>query len=138
MWAPHGRSLFVLAADGLYRYAADGGDASRWAAPQRVYGRSGIVSAAWVGDDRLAVLVADAPDARPHVRLLARRADGRFARVKDFPALTGHELAATGRHLILRRGSDATGDGALDLLDLERARPKIRTLTTGANPAWAG
>ena len=91
----------------------------------------------WVGNDRIAVLAADRPGAPAHLRLLARRADGSFKPVKDFPALTGHELAATGHHLALRRGNGATGDGPMVLLDVTRAQPRIRSLTSGVNPAWA-
>ena len=78
-----------------------------------------------------------APGGPTHLRLLARRPNGSFKRVKDFPALTGSELAATGHYLALQRGNGATG-GAIDLLDADRAHPWLRRLTTGANPAWAG
>jgi hypothetical protein len=92
----------------------------------------------WVGNDRLAVLVADRPGAAAHLRVLARRADGRFTPAKDFPALTGCELAATGDRLALRRGNCAKGDGAMILLDVDRKQPRLRGLTSGVNPAWAG
>jgi len=142
-WAPNGRSVLALAAgsDGTYDelliFAARGGDATRWDAPTRAYRQAGIQSAVWVGIRRIAVLVSPHPGAPAHLRLLARRADGTFKRVKDFPALTGHELAAKGRHLALRRGKDATGDGSLVLLDVDSAQPQVRRLTSGVNPAWA-
>ena len=113
-WAPNGRSVLALAAgaDGTYDelliYAARGGDATRWDAPTRAYRRAGIQSAVWVGIRRIAVLVSPHPGAPAHLRLLARRADGTFKRVKDFPALTGHELAAKGRHLALGVGRTRT------------------------------
>jgi PASTA domain len=142
-WTPNGRSVLVLATgpDGNYNeilsYAATGTDAAQWAAPTSVYRWEDIQAAVPVGNDRIAVLVADSPGAPAHLRLLARRANGRFAPVKDFPALTGFELAATGRHLALRRGSDANGDGPIVLLDVDRAQPRLGRLGRGANPAWA-
>ena len=143
-WAPDGRAVLVLAAgadgnyDELLSYAATGGDAKRWAAPVSVYRGPSIKSAVWVGNDRIALLLADRPAAPAHLRLLARHSHGRFRRVKDFPTLTGYELAATGHHLALRRGKAATGDGAMVLLDADRAKPRIRGLTSGSNPTWAG
>jgi len=143
-WAPNGRSVLVLTAgadgdyDGLLSFVAKGGDAKRWGPPTSAYRSAGIRSAAWVGNDRIAVLLADSPGAPAHLRLLARRANGSFRRVKDFPALTGSELAATGHYLALRRGNDGEGDGAMVLLDVDRTRPRIRSLSTGVNPAWAG
>jgi hypothetical protein len=142
-WAPSGRSVLVLAArprgayDELLVYAARGGDAARWGAPTVAYRAAGLQAAAWVGSRRVAVLVAARPGAAAHLRLLALRADGRLEPVKEFPALTGHELAAKGRHLALRRGQDATGDGALVVLDVDAARPRTRRLSSGVNPAWA-
>ena len=69
-------------------------------------------------------------------RLLARRADGSFKQLKDFPSLTGHELADSGHFLALRRGASATGDGPMVPLDVNRARPRNRSLTNGVNPVW--
>jgi hypothetical protein len=143
-WSPNGRSLLVLAAGPggdytqLLAFAAQGDDAAQWHAPASGYRSADIRSAAWVADDRVAVLLADRPDAPAHVRLLARRANGSFRQVEDFPALTGSGLAAAGHYLALRRGQDATKDGPMVLLDLKRAHPRVRSLTTGVNPAWAG
>ena len=66
----------------------------------------------WVGNDRIAVLLADRPGAPTHLRLLARRPNGSFKQVKDFPALTGTELAATGHYLALaaRKQRDGRSD----------------------------
>ncbi|MBE2320883.1 PASTA domain-containing protein [Solirubrobacter sp. CPCC 204708] len=138
VWSPDGRS--VLALGGRYHelvvYTARGGDAQRWRKPVSAYRAAHIQSAAWVGDDRVAVLVADRPGAPAHVRLLARAADGRFTVLKDFPRLTGFELAAHGHRLALRRGTRAADDGKVDLLDLKRERPRVRTLAHGVNPAF--
>ncbi|HEY6892238.1 MAG TPA: hypothetical protein VI300_30820, partial [Solirubrobacter sp.] len=112
-------------------------DPAHWAAPTPVTRSASIPSAVWVGSDRIAVLLAVRPGGPAHLRLLARRPNGRFKRVKDFPALTGSELAATGHYLALQRGNTATG-GAIDLLDADRAHPWLRRLTTGVNPTWAG
>ena len=115
-WAPNGRSVLVLAAgpdgdyDELLSFAPNGDDPARWAAPVSAYRAAGLQSAVWVGNDRIAVLVADRAGEPAHLRLLARRSDGRFKRVKDFPKLTGGELAATGHHLALQRGQ-RRGDG---------------------------
>jgi hypothetical protein len=142
-WAPNGRSLLVLAAgpDGDYTkllsFAPNGDDPAKWAAPTSVYRAANIQSAVWVGNDRIAVLLALRPGGPTHLRLLGRRPNGSFRQVKDFPALTGSELAVTGHHLALQRGTSATG-GAIDLLDANRAHPWLRRLTTGVNPAWAG
>jgi hypothetical protein len=142
-WAPNGRSVLALASgsggtyDELLIYAAHGGDARRWDAPTVAYRRSGIQSAVWVGVRRVAALVAPRPGAPAHLRLLALRADGTLEHLKDFPSLTGHELAAKGRHLALRRGKDAKGDGSLVLLDVKQAQPRVRRLSSGVNPAWA-
>jgi hypothetical protein len=137
-WAPNGRSLVVLSAgpngdyNELLSFAPNGADPAQWAAPTVGYRSSGIQSAAWVGNDRIAVLLAARAGAQAHLRLLARRPNGSFKQVKDFPALTGSELAATGHYLALQRG------GSMILLDVDRAHPRIRGLTTGVNPAWAG
>jgi hypothetical protein len=92
----------------------------------------------WLGNDRIAVLVADRAGAPAHLRLLAQRVDGSFAPAKDFPQLTGCELAATGDQLALRGGNCASGDGAMVLLDVDRKQPRLRGLSSGVNPAWAG
>jgi len=137
-WAPNGRSVLALAAgphgryDELVTFTANGGNAKQWKA-KTSFRAPGIQSAAWVGNDRVAVL-AGAP---AHLRLLARRPNGSFSPIKDFPALTGFELAATGHYLALRRENDANGDGAMVLLDVNRPQPRIRNLTSGVNPAWA-
>jgi hypothetical protein len=123
--------------DELLIFAARGGDATRWDAPTVAYRRAGIQSAVWVGTRRVALLVAPRPEAPAHLRLLALRANGALEHVKDFPSLTGHELAAKGRHLALRRGKDAKGDGSLVLLDVNQATPRVRRLSSGVNPAWA-
>ncbi|MDA0159161.1 PASTA domain-containing protein [Solirubrobacter ginsenosidimutans] len=142
-WAPNGRSVLALAAgpDGDYNelltFAPNGDDPAQWAAPTRIYRSAGFRSAVWVSNDRIAVLLAVRPGGPAHLRLLGRRPDGSFKQVKDFPALTGSELAATGHYLALQRGDSATG-GAIDLLDADRAHPWLRRLTTGVNPAWAG
>ncbi len=131
-WAPNGRSLLVLAAgrDGDYNellsFTPKGGDAARWKLPTSGYRAASIQSAVWLGNDRVAVLAADRAGAPAYLRLLARRANGSLKRVKDFPSLTGYELAATGDFLALRRGRHATGDGAMVLLDVDRAHPRIR------------
>lgn len=143
-WAPDGRSVLALATGGdgtytrLVSYAATGGDASTWKAPKTAYRAGSIRSAAWVGNQRLAVLVADHAAAPAHLRLLTRRPDGTFVPLKDFPTLTGHELAATGRHVALRGGERASADGAITLLDVTRERPRVGRLPSGVNPAWAG
>jgi hypothetical protein len=143
-WAPDGRSVLALATPGggtytrLVSYAATGGDATAWKAPKTAYQAGSIRSAAWVGNQRVAVLVADHAGAPAHLRLLTRRPDGALVALKDFPGLTGHELAATGRHVALRSGKNATGDGAITLLDVSRAQPRVGRLPSGVNPAWAG
>ncbi len=126
-WSPDGRSLLAVADDQLYAFTALGSDATQWAAPTPVHAAAGLRAAAWLANNRVAVLAG----ARPHVRLLARRADGSFDRVRDFKALTGSELAAAGRHLALR------SDKTLTLIDVDRAQPRVRDLGTGVNPAWA-
>jgi beta-lactam-binding protein with PASTA domain len=139
-WAPNGRSLLALAAgrDGTYdevlAYTASGGDPDGWE-PAPGYRATGIQSAVWVGNDRVAVLLGGA---QAHLRLLALQPDGSFKDLKDFPALTGCELAAAGHFAVLRRGNCASGDGAMILLDVDRAQPRLRGLTSGVNPAWAG
>jgi len=140
-WSPNGHSLLALAGpDGTYdqllTFSADGDDATRWSAPAAAYSAAAIQSAVWVANTRIAVLVSDTPSAPAHLRLLAA-VHGAFKVLKDFPELTGFELAATGHHLALRRGSSDTGDGPMVLLDLKRARPRVRTLASGINPAWA-
>ncbi|MDA0181535.1 hypothetical protein OJ997_14615, partial [Solirubrobacter phytolaccae] len=143
-WAPNGRSVLALASTGdsaytrLVTYAAKGGDATAWPAPRTAYRAGSIRSAAWLSNQRVAVLVADHVGAPAHLRVLTRNADGTFSAVKDFPALTGHELAATGRHVALRSGQRATGDGAITLLDVDAAQPRIRRLPSGVNPTWVG
>ncbi|RKQ91207.1 PASTA domain-containing protein [Solirubrobacter pauli] len=143
-WAPDGRSVLALATGGagtytrLVSYAATGGDASTWKAPKTAYRAGSIRSAAWVGNQRLAVLVADHAAAPAHLRLLTRRPDGTFAPLKDFPSLTGHELAASGRHVALRGGERSSADGTITLLDVTRERPRVGRLPNGVNPAWAG
>jgi dipeptidyl aminopeptidase/acylaminoacyl peptidase len=133
-WSPNGRSVLVLGASNrLLRYAAEGGDATQWAAPKLLYRAASIRSAVWVGNDRIALLLATRRGARAHLRVLARRPNGTFRRAKDFPALTGSELAATGHDVVLRRG-----DGSLALLDVDRAQPLVRGLARGSNPVWAG
>jgi hypothetical protein len=135
--------VLVLAAgpDGDYKqlltYAPNGDDPAQWAAPTPVARSASIQSAVWVGSDRIAVLLAVRRGGPTHLRLLARRPNGSFKRVKDFPALTGSELAATGHYLALQRGNGTTG-GAIDLLDADRAHPWLRRMTTGVNPTWAG
>jgi hypothetical protein len=142
-WAPDGRSLAVLVAgaDGAYdellAYRARGGDPAGWKRAPKPYHAGAIRSAAWLGTNRIAVLVAATPDAPAHLRLLTRVAGG-FKQAEDFPDLTGCELAATGHYLALRRGNCASGDGAMLLLDPDRPQPRVRGLTSGANPAWAG
>lgn len=141
VWAADGRSVLALAGRGghydrVVSYAAYGGDAARWKAPKTVYRAAVLRAAVWLGEDRVAVLVAGTRRATPHLRVLARRADGRLTTVKDFPELTGHELAATGRHLALRRGSRASEDGPIELLDVRRTQPKVRSLPSGVNPVW--
>ena len=101
-------------------------DATQWAAPSPS-SRRRVLAAAWLANNRVAMLAG----AKPHVRLLARRADGTFNRVRDFKALTGSELAATDHFLALRNGK------SLNLIDVDRAQPQIRDLGTGVNPAWA-
>jgi hypothetical protein len=140
-WSPNGRSLLALAGpDGTYdqllTVAATGDDATRWPAPSAAYNATSIQSAAWVSNSRIAVLVSDTPSAPAHLRLLAR-AHGAYKVVKDFPELTGFELAATGHYLALRRGTSDTADGPMVLLDLKRAKPRVRTLASGTDPAWA-
>ncbi len=98
-WSPDGRSLLALGGpDGTYdqlvTVAAAGDDATRWAAPVVAYSAASVQSAVWVADTRIAVLVSDTPSAPAHLRLLART-HGTFKIVKDFPELTGFELAAT-------------------------------------------
>ncbi len=122
----------------LVSYAATGGDASTWKAPKTAYQAGSIRSAAWVGNQRVAVLVADHAGAPAHLKLLARQPTERSRRSRHFPALTGHELAATGRHVALRGGQRATADGAITLLDVTRAQPRVGRLPSGVNPAWAG
>jgi hypothetical protein len=142
-WAPNGRAVLALAAgpDGDYNqllsFAPNGDDPAEWGAPASVYRAASIQSAVWVGNDRIAVLLAVRPGGPTHLRLLARRPNGSFKQAKDFPALTGSELAVTGHYLALQRGNGATG-GAIDLLDANRAHPWLRRLTTGLNPVWAG
>ena len=137
-WAPDGRSVLVLngASDALLSYSARGGDASNWKTPKTVYRAADIRSAVWIDDDRVAVLVAERRAEPAHLRLLTRGTNGRLKATKDFPALTGHELAAAGRHVALRRGDDAADDGPMLLLDTRRASPRVRTLPSGVNPAW--
>jgi hypothetical protein len=142
-WSPDGRRVLVLAAgahggyDRLLTITARGADATRWGMPATVYRSADIESAVWLGDDRIAALVADHPGAAAHLRLLARDASGAFRTVRDFPTLTGCELAASGHDLALRRGTDPTRDGAIVLLDADRARPRLRNLSDGLNLAWA-
>ncbi len=131
-WSPDGRSLLVLSAGQLLSYAAEGGDPAQWAAPRSLYRSARIDSAVWVGNERIALLLAARRSGPAHLRLLARRPNGSFRQVKDFPAVTGSELTATGHHLVLRRG------GAMELLDVDRAAPRVRGLGSGANPVWAG
>lgn len=140
-WAPDGRSVLVLGAprtggyDALLSYVAYGGDAAHWTTPKTVYRAAGIRAAVWLDDDRVAALVAARRGARPHLRILTRRAGGQLETTKDFPALTGSELAASGHHVALRRGSDAQ-DGPITLLDVDRDRPRLRDLPSGVNPTW--
>jgi hypothetical protein len=140
-WTPDGRSVFALAVgpdsnyDELLNFTV--GDGRQWGAPTSVYRWADIQAAVPVGNDRIAVLVAESAGAPAHLRVLARRANGRFAPVRDFPELTGFELAVTGHQLALRRGNHEAGDGAIVLLDVDRAQPRVRTLGSGANPAWA-
>jgi len=139
-WAPNGRSLLVLGAgrngtyDQVINYTASGGDPDGWE-PARGYRGTGVQSAVWVGNDRVAVLLGGA---QAHLRLLALQPDGSFKDLKDFPALTGCELAAAGHFVVLRRGNCTSGDGAMILLDTDLAQPRVRGLTSGVNPAWAG
>jgi hypothetical protein len=140
-WSPNGRSLLALAGpDGTYdqllTFAATGDDATQWAAPVAAYSATSIESAVWIANTRIAVLASDTPSAPAHLRLLGR-SHGALKVVKDFPELTGFELAATGRYLALRRGTGDTSDGPIVLLDLKRANPRVRTLASGTNPAWA-
>jgi hypothetical protein len=135
-WAPDGRSVLALASGRLLSYAAYGGDASRWKAPKTVYRAAVLRAAVWIDDERVAVLAADRRGRAAHVRVLERRADGRFTAAKAFPAHTGHELAAVGEHVALRRGKVAQ-DGPMVLLDLARSRPRVRALPNGVNPTWA-
>ena len=144
-WAPNGRSLLVLAAgadgdyDQLLSFAPNGGDptrgkrrppayrAARHPSPRR--GSETTASPCW------------SPTAAADRRTCGcspAAADGSFKQVKDFPSLTGSELAATGHFLALQRGTSATGDGPIVLLDANRAHPWLRRLTSGVNPAWAG
>ena len=141
-WSPDGRRLLVLAAGAHGRYSkllsvtARGGDATLWGTPTTVYRSADIHSAVWVGDDRIAMLVADHPGAAAHLRLLARSTNAKFQTVRDFPTLTGSELAASSHFLALRRGKGTTGDGAIVLLDVNQARPRLRNLSNGMNLAW--
>jgi hypothetical protein len=140
-WSPNGRSLLALAGpdatyDQLLTFSAGGDDATQWAAPTAVYGAASIQSAVWVANSRIAVLASDTPSAPAHLRLLALT-HGAYKVVKDFPELTGFELAATGHYLALRRGSSDIAGGPIVLLDLKRAKPRVRTLASGTNPAWA-
>ena len=98
---------------------------------EAAYRAASIQAAVWIGNNRIAVLLAGKRPAPAHLRLLARRPNGTFRQVKDFPALTGTELAATGHHLVLRNG------GKLQLLDVDRAAPLVRSLGRGANPVRA-
>ncbi len=142
-WSPDGRRVLVLAAGAhggynrLLSITARGGDATRWGTPTTVYRSADIQSAVWVGDDRIAALVADHPGAAAHLRLLARDTNGTFGTVKDFPTLTGTELAGSGHFLALGRGRNATADGAIVLLDVNQSRPRLRNLSNGMNLAWA-
>jgi hypothetical protein len=36
----------------------------------------------------------------------------------------------------LRSGRSATGDGAITVLDVNQADPRVRRLPSGVNPAW--
>jgi hypothetical protein len=140
-WSPNGRSLLALAGpagtyDQLLTFAPKGDDATQWAAPVVAFGAASIQSAVWVANTRIAVLASDTLSAPAHLRLLAR-SHGTFKVVKDFPELTGFELATTGHYLALRRGTSDTADGPMVLLDLTRAKPRVRTLANGTNPAWA-
>lgn len=140
-WSPDGRALLALAGpdatyDQLLTFAAGGDDATRWAAPTAVYSAASIQSAVWTANSRIAVLASDTPSAPAHLRLLART-HGAYKVIKDFPELTGFELAASGHFLALRRGSRDTADGPIVLLDLKRAKPRRRTLASGTNPAWS-
>jgi hypothetical protein len=143
-WSPNGRRLLALVAgpDGAYdelvTYAATGGDPEGWRPAAHGYHAAAIRSAAWLGTNRIAILVAAGADAPAHLRLLARGAHGSFKTGRDFPSLTGCELAATGHYLALRRGNCANGDGAMVLLDANLTQPRLRGLTSGSNPAWAG
>ena len=135
-WSPDGRSLLVLGAQaGSSSYAAEGRRSSAVGrAGNRFTARRGIDSAVWVGKGphRASCSPRAGPARRTCACSPAARTAG-FRQVKDFPALTGSELAATGHHLVLRRG------GAMELLDVDRAAHRVRGLGDGANPgAWAG
>jgi hypothetical protein len=142
VWAPNGRWVLALGAGSngytrILRFLAAGADATSWRAPKTVYRAASLRAVAWVGNNRLAVLVASSPSAPAHLRLLSRKSDGMFATAKDFPALTGSELAGTGHFLALQRGSNASADGEMLLIDIDRPQPRVRRLTSGTNPAWA-
>jgi hypothetical protein len=128
--------VLAVASGRLLSYAAYGGDAGAWKAPRTVYRAAVLRAAVWIDDDRVAVLAADRKGHATHLRVLERRAGGTFTAVKAFPAHTGHELAAMGEHVALRRGA-ATQDGPMVLLDVARTQPRVRTLPSGVNPAWA-
>ncbi len=134
-WAPDGHSLLVLGNGGVRTFAANGDHASSWAAPTLAYHASGVVSATWVGNDKIAVLVARRAGAPARLRLLARRGN-RFVAIKDYSSLTGWELAGDGHYVALRRGNTQAGDGAIVLLDLSHAQPRVTNLPSGINPAW--
>jgi hypothetical protein len=141
VWAPNGRSVLALGAgsNGYARvlsFHAAGADATKWRRPVTVYRAPNLRAAAWVGNNRLAVLVASRPNGAAHLRLLSRKPDGTFVAAKEFPELTGSELAGTGTLLVLQRASDASDDGAMTLLDIDRPQPRVRRLASGTNPAW--
>ena len=125
------------ASDALLSYTARGGDASNWKTPKPVYRAADIRSAVWIDDDRVAVLVAERRGGAAHLRLLTRGTNGRLKATKDFPALTGHELAAAGRHVALRRGDDAADDGPMLLLDTRRASRACGRCPAASTPPGA-
>jgi hypothetical protein len=134
-WAPDGRSVLAVGSGRLLSYAAYGGDAGAWNAPKTVYRAAALRAAVWIDDDRVAVLAADRQGGAAHLRVLERGTGGAFTAAKAFPAHTGHELAAMGEHVALRRGA-AAQDGPMVLLDVARSQPRVRALPSGMNPTW--
>ncbi len=109
-WSPDGRSVLALAAGSKRTYTkllihtAFGGDAAQWKTPKTAYGAASILSAVWVGNDRIAVLHANRAGGKAHLRVLARGANGTFAAGQGVP-----------RADRLRAGRDRAPPGAAQL-----------------------